>query len=64
VPRGIGIRLVRDVTTPFSGPTVAQVAPILEAWIDSLADRSRVPSDIDTAIVRALQADVALQAHV
>ncbi|MFC0528586.1 hypothetical protein [Phytohabitans kaempferiae] len=62
--RGIGIRLVRDVTAPFTGPTIAQVATVLHTWIDGLADRGRPLADHDMEIVRALQADVALRAHV
>jgi formylglycine-generating enzyme required for sulfatase activity len=62
--RGIGIRLVRDVSAPFTGPTVAQVATVLDTWIDSLADRRRTLADLDLGIVAALQADVGLRAHV
>lgn len=62
--RGIGIRLVRDVTAPITGPTLAQAATVLDTWIDSLADRGRDLADLDLSIVRALQADVGLRAHV
>lgn len=62
--RGVGIRLVRDLTTPFTGRTVAQVAMVLRAWIDSLTDRSRTLAEMDSDVVRALQTDVALQTHV
>jgi hypothetical protein len=62
--RGIGIRLVRDVTAPFTGPTIGEVATVLDTWIDSLADRGRTLADVGTAIVQALQADVGLRAHV
>jgi len=62
--RGIGVRLVRDLSASFTGPTVAEVATSLDTWIDSLADRSRSLADLDEQIVRALQADVALRTHV
>jgi hypothetical protein len=62
--RGIGVRLVRDASAPFTGPTVAQAATVLGTWIDSLADRRRPLADLDLEIVRALQADVGLRAHV
>jgi hypothetical protein len=62
--RGIGIRLVRDVSAPFTGPTVAQAATMLDTWIDSLADRSRSLAALDFRGVAALQADVGLRAHV
>jgi hypothetical protein len=62
--RGVGIRLVRNATTPSAGRTVAQVAVVLRNWIDSLTDRSRTLADLDLDVVRGLQADVALQTHV
>lgn len=62
--RGIGIRLVRDPTTPFTEPAITQIAAALETWIDGLSERRRTLADLDTAIVQALQADVALRAHV
>ncbi|MEV4197447.1 MULTISPECIES: hypothetical protein [Micromonospora] len=62
--RGVGVRLVRDASAPFTGPTVAEAATVLDTWIDSLADRSRPLADLDLGIVRALQADVGLGAHV
>ncbi|GAA2493905.1 hypothetical protein [Winogradskya humida] len=62
--RGVGIRLLRDVTTPLAERTIAQVAMVLHAWIDSLTDRSRTLADLDLDVVRALQTDVALQTHV
>jgi hypothetical protein len=62
--RGIGMRLARDVTTPFTGPTIAQVAAILDTWIDSLRDRGRSLADLDLRIVRELEADIALRTHV
>jgi len=62
--RGVGIRLVRDATAPFTGPAVTDVAALLDTWIDGLTDRSRALADLDLRIVRALQADIALRAHV
>ncbi|HET8661280.1 MAG TPA: hypothetical protein VFM55_20065 [Micromonosporaceae bacterium] len=62
--RGIGIRLIRNTAAPLTGPTVGQLAAMLNSWIDSLADRSRPLADLDAAVVDALQADVALGADV
>lgn len=52
--RGVGIRLVRDLSTPFTGPTIGQVATMLDTWIDGLADRDRSLSDMDSRIAAVL----------
>ncbi|MEV0732201.1 hypothetical protein [Polymorphospora sp. NPDC050346] len=62
--RGIGIRLARDVSAPFTGPTVAQIATVLDTWIDSLAGRDRSLADLDLGVAASLQADVGLRAHI
>lgn len=60
--RGVGIRLIRD--TPTTGPTVTELAALAGAWIDRLDDRDRTLSDLDGEMLRALQTDVRLGAHV
>lgn len=62
--RGVGIRLVRDTTPPQPVPAIADVAALLTAWIDGLADRGRTLGELDAAIVTALQPDVALRTHI
>jgi hypothetical protein len=52
--RGVGIRLVRDLSAPFIGPGIARVATMLDTWVDGLGDPDRPLSEIDGQIAAAL----------
>ena len=63
--RGVGIRLVRDGTQ--RPVRIDELATRLNAWIGSLADRSRPLAEIDGQLIGALDAsqpDAGLGAHV
>ncbi|GIH07169.1 hypothetical protein Rhe02_52360 [Rhizocola hellebori] len=63
--RGVGIRLVRDPSAPFTGPTVQKIAKVLDVWVEGLTDRGRALSEIDRELLDQLsQADIGLWAHV